>query len=137
MDYFQRLLLCQYMRRLQGNRNTCREQRNSQVGTSGTGDLARLCTRDGNVRLGFSGEDVFNESGVSYHNYSRNSLPIGKLLIDAYHIHSHLLTVLDLGTRIAVNNSWVSCYALPLFFHDPGYSVECLFVLPPYLRTTY
>jgi len=34
-----------------------------QVGASGTGDLARLCARSGNVRLGFSGEDVFNESG--------------------------------------------------------------------------
>lgn len=34
-----------------------------QVGANGTGDLARLCVRSGNVRLGFSGEDVFNESG--------------------------------------------------------------------------
>jgi hypothetical protein len=34
-----------------------------QVGANGTGDLARLCTRSGIVRLGFSGEDVFNESG--------------------------------------------------------------------------
>jgi len=34
-----------------------------QVGTSGTGDLARLCARSGRVRLGFSGEDAFNESG--------------------------------------------------------------------------
>lgn len=34
-----------------------------QVGASGTGDLARLCTRSGRVRLGFSGEDAFNESG--------------------------------------------------------------------------
>jgi len=35
-----------------------------QVGASGTtGDLARLCARSGRVRLGFSGEDTFNESG--------------------------------------------------------------------------
>jgi hypothetical protein len=34
-----------------------------QVGASGTGDLARLCARSGNVRVGFSGEDVVNESG--------------------------------------------------------------------------
>ena len=33
-----------------------------QVGGS-TGDLARLCARSGSVRLGFSGEDSFNESG--------------------------------------------------------------------------
>jgi hypothetical protein len=34
-----------------------------QVGGSSTGDLARLCARSGSVRLGFSGEDAFNESG--------------------------------------------------------------------------
>ncbi len=34
-----------------------------QVGGSCTGDLARLCARSGRVRLGFSGEDAFNESG--------------------------------------------------------------------------
>jgi hypothetical protein len=34
-----------------------------QVGASGTGDLARLSARSGTVRLGFSGEDVFNEGG--------------------------------------------------------------------------
>lgn len=33
-----------------------------EIGPSNTGDLARLCTRTGRVRLGFSGEDVFNES---------------------------------------------------------------------------
>ena len=34
-----------------------------QVGGSCTGDLARLYARSGRVRLGFSGEDAFNESG--------------------------------------------------------------------------
>jgi hypothetical protein len=34
-----------------------------QVGAGGTGDVARLSARSGYVRLGFSGEDVFNESG--------------------------------------------------------------------------
>ena len=34
-----------------------------QVGANGTGDLARLFAHSGFVRLGFSGEDVFNESG--------------------------------------------------------------------------
>lgn len=34
----------------------------SQVGLTSTGDLARLCTRSGLVRLGFSGEDAFIES---------------------------------------------------------------------------
>jgi hypothetical protein len=34
-----------------------------QVGGNSTGDLARLCARSGSVRLGFSGEDTFNESG--------------------------------------------------------------------------
>ena len=34
-----------------------------QMGGNSTGDLARLCTRSGSVRLGFSGEDAFNESG--------------------------------------------------------------------------
>lgn len=33
-----------------------------QVGPTSTGDLAQLCARSGRVRLGFSGEDVFNES---------------------------------------------------------------------------
>jgi hypothetical protein len=33
-----------------------------QVGPTSTGDLARLCARSGRVRLGFSGEDAFNES---------------------------------------------------------------------------
>ncbi|KAF8493197.1 hypothetical protein F5888DRAFT_841692 [Russula emetica] len=34
-----------------------------QVGASPSGDLARLSARSGSVRLGFSGEDAFNESG--------------------------------------------------------------------------
>jgi hypothetical protein len=34
-----------------------------QVGANGTGDLARLCSHSGYVRLGFSGEDIFNETG--------------------------------------------------------------------------
>jgi hypothetical protein len=34
-----------------------------QIGASPTGDLARLYARSGYVRLGFSGEDAFNESG--------------------------------------------------------------------------
>jgi hypothetical protein len=33
------------------------------LGASGAGDLARLCAHSGCVRLGFSGEDVLNESG--------------------------------------------------------------------------
>ena len=32
-----------------------------EVGLTSTGDLARLCSRTGRVRLGFSGEDAFNE----------------------------------------------------------------------------
>jgi len=33
-----------------------------EAGPSNTGDLARLCNRSGHLRLGFCGEDVFNES---------------------------------------------------------------------------
>ena len=33
-----------------------------EAGPSNTGDLARLCNRSGRVRLGFCGEDIFNES---------------------------------------------------------------------------
>ncbi len=34
-----------------------------QIGPSNTGDIARLCSHSGRVRLGFSGEDAFNEGG--------------------------------------------------------------------------
>ena len=33
-----------------------------EAGPSNTGDLARLCNHSGRIRLGFCGEDIFNES---------------------------------------------------------------------------
>lgn len=34
------------------------------IGFTGFGDLARLCAHSGRLRVGFSGEDSFNETGV-------------------------------------------------------------------------